>query len=99
GQDQVDPRDPARLGAAERPRLPRKLPGDGDPAAHRRKPVRRAEPRMAEPRAPFEVRIDDEADERDGPQPADDVRELEDGDEVEREGARAEDEYLHARQL
>ena len=56
--------------AAELPRLERKLSRDRDPRADRRETVDGAEPEVAEPREPLQVRVDDEADDRDRPQPA-----------------------------
>src|SRR3954447_19494552 len=53
---------------------------------------------MAEPGPPLEVRIDDEADERNRPEPATDVRELEARHEIERERERTEDDHLRSRQ-
>src|SRR5438445_3324918 len=83
--EEVEAADPERHRAAERPRLPRQAPGDGDPTAHGRESVDRAEPGVTEPREPLQVRIDHEARDRNRPEPADDVRELEDRDEEERE--------------
>ena len=54
---------------------------------------------MAEPREALEVRVDDEADDRDRPQPAHDRVELPDGDEEQRERGDAEDDDLRDREL
>ena len=81
----VEAGDPERHGGAEHPRLPRQVAGDRDPGADRREAVDGAEPEVAEPREALQVRVDDEADDRDRPQPAHDRVELPDGDEEERE--------------
>ena len=57
-------------------------------AAHRREPVDGAEPQVREPGDALEVRVDDEADHRDRPQPAADRVELPDRDEEDRERRR-----------
>src|SRR4029079_16909118 len=67
--EEVEAGDPERDGGSEHPRLPRQLARDGDRGAHGCEAVDRTEPEMAEPREPLEVRIDDEADDRDRPEP------------------------------
>ena len=96
--EQVEPCDPERDRTAERPRLPRQTTRDRNPAANGSEPVDRAEPQMAEPGPPLEVRIDYEADHGDRTEPTHDVRELEDGDQVDRERQRAEHDHLSTRQ-
>ena len=84
--EEVEARHPERDRAAERPRLPRQLAGHRHPRADRREPERDAEPRVAEPGDPLQVRVDDEQHHRHRPEPAHERVELEDGDE---EDARA----------
>ena len=62
------------------------LAGHRHPGADRREPERGAEPGVAEPRDPLQVRVDDEQHDRHRPEPAHERVELEDGDE---EDARA----------
>src|SRR5262249_9238216 len=76
--EEVEACNPRRHGQPENPRLPRQLAGNRDPGADRRKPVDGAEPEVTEPRKPLQVRVDDEADHRDRPEPAHDRIELED---------------------
>jgi hypothetical protein len=95
--EQVEARDPDRDCRTERPRLPRQAAGDRNPGTDRREPVDEPEPDMAQPREALQVRIDDEPDERDRPQPAHDRIELEARHEVERNRESAEGDDLHAR--
>ena len=85
--EEVEARDPQATAAAEHH------------ASHGAVPVRRAtrrpgpgrahaEPHVAEPREPLEVRVDDEQRDGDRPQPAHDRVELQDGDEEDDEAAR-----------
>src|SRR5207244_2962377 len=90
--------DPDGHGAPERPRLPRQPSGDRDPRPHRRKAVDRSQPQVAHPREALEVGIDDEAHDRDRPEPADDRVELEARGEVQRERERAERRHLYTRE-
>ena len=83
--EEIEAGDPRGDRGAERPRLPRQLALDRCPGADRRKPVDRAEPEVAEPREPLQVRIDDERDHRHGREPAHERVELPDGDEVDDE--------------
>ena len=87
--EEVEAGDPEQDGGTEHPRLPRSTTGDGEPGADRREPEAGAEPEVAEPRVPLEVRVDDEHRHRNRPQPADDRVELKDGDEEDRECGRA----------
>src|SRR5947209_20462848 len=68
--EEVEACDPKRNRKPERPRFPRQLARDRDPAADGREAVDHAEPEMAEPGPALETGIDDEADERYRPQPA-----------------------------
>ena len=97
--EEVEASDPERDGSAEHPGLPRQPPGDRHPCADGRESVDRAEPEMAEPREALEVRIDDEADHRDRPEPAHEWVELPDRGEEERERSGAEDDDLGDREL
>ena len=94
GVEEVEARDPAGDRAAELPRRERQLPGDRDPRAHRRQPVHRTEPEMAEPGEPLQVGVDHEAGNGDRPEPADDRVELEDGDEEDQQRGNTEQDYL-----
>ena len=96
GVEEIEACDPARDGAAERPRLPRELTGDRSPRAHRRQPVDDAEPDVAQPGPPRQVGIDDEAGERDRPEPADDGIELHAREQVQRKRERTETGDLRA---
>src|SRR5439155_25591950 len=69
--EQVEPGHPERDGAAERPRLPRDRAGDRRPGPDRGEPVDRPEPEVAEPGPALQVRVDDEARDRDRPEPVD----------------------------
>ena len=79
--DDVEAADPERDGAAEQERLPVDGAGHRDPAADRREPVDRPQERMAEPGEPLEIRVDDEAGNRDRPEDVRHRRELPHGDE------------------
>ena len=96
--EEVEAGDPGRDGAPELPGLERQLPRDRDPRAHRREPVDGAQPEMAEPRHALEVRVDDEARNRDRPEPAHDLVQLEDRNEKHDERREAEQPDLRARQ-
>src|SRR5207248_1449998 len=96
--EEVEPGDPHRHRRTEGPRLPRQSAGDRNPGADRCEPVDRAEPKMTEPREPLQIRIDDEAEEWDRPQPPHDRIQLETGDEIETERERAESGHLRTRQ-
>jgi hypothetical protein len=89
--EQVEAGDPRCDRGAEGPRLPRQVALDRRPGADRREAVDRAEPEMAEPREPLQVRVDDEGDDGDRRQPPDERVELEHRHRVERErrGAKA----------
>src|SRR5207248_551368 len=67
-------------------------------AADRREPVDGAQPEVAKPREPLQVRVDGERRDRNRPEPANNVRELEDGDEEERERGGAEERDLRRRE-
>src|SRR5262249_34852946 len=97
--EEVESRDPEGDGSAEHPRLPGEPARDGDPGTDRREAVDRAEPEVAEPGDPLEVRVDDEADDRDRPEPADDRIELPDGREEERQRGEAEGDHLRDGEL
>ncbi len=97
--EEVEARHPERDRGAEHPRLPRQLAGDRHPGADGRETVHRAEPEVAQPGESLEVRVDDEADDGDRPEPAHDRIELPDSDEKERERANAEDDDLGDREL
>src|SRR5262249_10619778 len=92
--EEVEDRHPERDGSPEHPRLPGKLSGDRHPGPDRRQPVDRTQPEVAEPRVALEVRVDDEADDRYRPEPANDRVELPDRDEEERERGEAEENDL-----
>ena len=79
--EEVETRHPARDGGTEHPRLPRQVAGQGDPRSDGRETDAGAEPDVAEPRDPLQVRVRDEHRDRNRPQPADDRRELRDGQE------------------
>ena len=83
--EEVEAGDPEQHRAAEHPRLPRSLAGDGEPGADRSEPEARAEPEVAEPRESLEVRVDEEHRDRDRPEPAYDRVELEDRHQEDRE--------------
>src|SRR5437764_1325396 len=74
--EEIEPGDPGRDGRAENPCLPRQSAGDRDPTAHRRKAVGDTEQNVTEPGPALQVRVDDEQNERNRPQPANDVRKL-----------------------
>src|ERR671934_132332 len=82
--------------------LVRKQHGNGDDAEPvpptDRESGTGSEPEMTEPRPTLQVWIDDECGERDRPEPAHDVRELERGDDVDRTGDGGEREHLRPRQ-
>ncbi len=88
--EDVEARDPDRNRAAERPRFPRQPTRDRHPRADRREAVDDPEPDVAQPCEALQVGIDDEAGDRDRPEPAHDRIELEDGDEEDGEGGPAE---------
>src|SRR5204862_4579703 len=67
--EEVEARNPGGNGSAERPRLPRQAAGDRHPGAERSQPVDGAEPEVAQPREALQVRVDDEADDRDRREP------------------------------
>ena len=97
--EEVEAGDPERDGAAEHPGLASgKLARDRGPGPDGREPVDGAEPEVAEPREPLQVRVDDEADDRDRPQPAHDRVELEDREQEQRERRGAEEQHLRTRQ-
>jgi hypothetical protein len=91
--EEVEAGDPERDGTAERPGLPRQLSREGSPRTDRREPERGAEPQVAEPGDTLQIRLDDEERHRNGPEPAHERVELEDGDEKdgECEGAQPRD--------
>ena len=95
----IEAGDPERDCGSEHPGLPRQAARDRHPGADRREAVDRAEPEVAEPGDPLEVRVDDETDDRDRPEPAHDRVELPDGGEKERERAETEDDDLGDREL
>ena len=66
--EEIEAGNPGGDAAAERPGLPRQLTLDRGPRAHRRQPVDGAEPEVAEPREPLQVRVDDEGDDGDLPE-------------------------------
>ena len=92
--EDVEAGDPDGDGGAEQPGLERQLVRDRRPGADRREPVDGAEPEVREPGRPLQVRVDDEGRDGDRPEPADDRRELVDGDEEDRERGEAEEHDL-----
>src|ERR1051326_4781820 len=59
--EEIEPGNPERDRATQRPRLPRDRPRDRRPGPDRGEPVDRAEPEVAEPRPALQVRVDHEA--------------------------------------
>ena len=88
--EEVEAGDPEGNRGAQRPRLPRKLTGDGHPRANRGQPERRAEPEVAEPGEALQIRVDDEHANGNRPEPAHDRVEVPHGEEVERQRRHAE---------
>src|SRR5439155_12740552 len=76
---------PRRDGTAECPRLPRQVAAARNPRPHRREAIARAQPEVRQPGDPLQVRVDDEACDRDRPQPTADRVALPDGHEEHRE--------------
>src|SRR5439155_14816813 len=75
------------------------LPGDRDPRPDGGETVDGAEPQVRQPGEALKVRIDDERDDRDRPQPPDERVELPDRDEEERERGEAEEDDLRRAEL
>ena len=92
--EEVEARHPQRDRGAEGPRLPRQLARDRHPGADRRQAVDRAQPEVAEPGRPLQVRVDHEGRDRDRPEPAHDGVELPDGDQEDHERQDAERDHL-----
>src|SRR5206468_1035325 len=81
---------PERDRAAEGPRLPRDRSRDRRPGTDRRKSVDRPQPEVAEPGPALQVRVDDEAGDREWPEPMHEWVELEDRDQEDDERGDAE---------
>ena len=96
--EEVEARDPESDGAAERPGLPRKRVRDRGPGTERREPVHGAEPEVRERAPALQIRVEHEARDRDRPEPVDDRRELEDGDEEDGQRKDAEEDDLRRRE-
>src|SRR6266508_5918650 len=96
--EEVEPGDPERDSRPKRPGLPGQLAGHRYPGTHRREPVHRTEPEVAEPGEPLQVRVDDETGERDRPQPPHQRIQLEARSEVERKSKGAERRDLSLRE-
>src|SRR5579884_411075 len=77
--EEVEAPDPEGHRRAEHPRLPGQSAGDRDPGANGREAVHGAQPEVAEPSEPLEIRIDDEAHDGNRPEPAHERVQLPDG--------------------